>query len=192
MRHTATKWANDVGKNGADRLSQCSIVTNVEILKNAIFLKHNKAKHNKMKCTCVQNKMRNWIFPPFSIKIRLNFLTSLMIHFSLLLLSNTTKKLWPPHAKSWLIGKDSDAGTDWGQEEKGTTENEMAGLHHRLDAGRPGVLRFMGLQSQTRLSDWTELNWLKLGLLRWSFCNVYKYWIYYVVQLKRIYINYTL
>ena len=41
--------------------------------------------------------------------------------------------LWPPHAKSWLIGKDSDAGRDWGQEEKGMTEDEMAGWHHRLD-----------------------------------------------------------
>ena len=40
--------------------------------------------------------------------------------------------LWPPHAKSWLIGKDSDAGRHWGQEEKGTTEDEMAGRHHRL------------------------------------------------------------
>ena len=42
--------------------------------------------------------------------------------------------LWPPHAKSWLIGKDPDAGRDWGQEEKGTTEDEMVGRHHRLDA----------------------------------------------------------
>ena len=41
--------------------------------------------------------------------------------------------LWPPHAKSWLIGKDSDAGRDWGQEEKGTTEDEMAEWHHWLD-----------------------------------------------------------
>ena len=41
-----------------------------------------------------------------------------------------TLGLWPPHAKSWLIGKDSDAGRDWGQEEKGTTEDEMAGWHH--------------------------------------------------------------
>ena len=40
--------------------------------------------------------------------------------------------LWPPHVKSWLIGKDSDAGRDWGQE-KGTTEDEMAGWHHGLD-----------------------------------------------------------
>ena len=40
---------------------------------------------------------------------------------------------WPPHAKSGLIGKDSDAGRDWGQEEKGTTEDEMAGWHHGLD-----------------------------------------------------------
>ena len=38
--------------------------------------------------------------------------------------------LWSPHAKSGLIGKDSDAGRDWGQEEKGTIEDEMAGWHH--------------------------------------------------------------
>ena len=44
-----------------------------------------------------------------------------------------TPVLWPPHAKSWLIGKDPDAGRDWGQEEKGTTEDEMAGWHHRLN-----------------------------------------------------------
>ena len=41
-----------------------------------------------------------------------------------------TPILWPLHAKSRLIGKDSDAGRDWGQEEKGTTEDEMAGWHH--------------------------------------------------------------
>ena len=44
-----------------------------------------------------------------------------------------TSVLWPPHVKSWLIGKGSDAGRDWGQEEKGTTEDEMAGWRHRLD-----------------------------------------------------------
>ena len=44
-----------------------------------------------------------------------------------------TPVLWPPHAKSWLIGKDPDAGRDWGQEEKGTTQDEMAGWHHGLD-----------------------------------------------------------
>ena len=78
-----------------------------------------------------------------------------------------TPVLWPCYVKSWLIGKDSDAGRDWGQEEKGTTE--MAGWHHRLDghefgwtpgAGdgqRPGVLQFMGLQRVGH--DWvTELN----------------------------------
>ena len=41
--------------------------------------------------------------------------------------------LWPSDLKSQLIGKDSDAGRDWGQEEKGTTEDEMAGWHHRLN-----------------------------------------------------------
>ena len=54
-----------------------------------------------------------------------------------------TPVLWPPHAKSWLIGKDSDAGRDWGHKETGTTEVEMAGWHHRLDGHEfewtPGV-----------------------------------------------------
>ena len=43
-----------------------------------------------------------------------------------------TPVLWPPHAKSWLIGKDSDAGRDWGQRSKGATEDDMAGWHHWL------------------------------------------------------------
>ena len=54
-----------------------------------------------------------------------------------------TPVLWPPHAKSWLIGNKSDAGGDWGQEEKGTTEDEIAGWHHWLDGREsqwtPGV-----------------------------------------------------
>ena len=45
-----------------------------------------------------------------------------------------TPILWPPDTKSWFIGKDPDAGRDWGQEEKGTTEDEMAGWHHWLNA----------------------------------------------------------
>ena len=44
-----------------------------------------------------------------------------------------TPIFWPPDAKNWLVGKDPDAGKDRGQEEKGTTEDEMAGWHHRLD-----------------------------------------------------------
>ena len=68
--------------------------------------------------------------------------------------------------------KDSDAGRDWGQEEKGTTEDEMAGWHHRQDGHEfewtPGVHDRQGAwraaihgvaKSRTRLSDWTELNW---------------------------------
>ena len=44
-----------------------------------------------------------------------------------------TPIFWPPHVKSWLIGKDPDAGKDWGQEKKGMTEDEMAGWHHWLN-----------------------------------------------------------
>ena len=83
--------------------------------------------------------------------------------------------LWPPHAKSWLIGKDSDAGREWGKEEKGTTEDEMAGWHHRLDGREsewtPGVCDEQGglacCDSRGRKeSDTTErLNWTE-GVLR--------------------------
>ena len=44
-----------------------------------------------------------------------------------------TPILWPPDVKSWLMGKDPDAGKDWRREEKGTTEDEMVGWHHRLN-----------------------------------------------------------
>ena len=49
-----------------------------------------------------------------------------------------TPILWSPDAKSWLIGKDPDAGRDWGQEEKGTTEDKMVGWHHRLNGHQFG------------------------------------------------------
>ena len=84
-----------------------------------------------------------------------------------------TPILQSPHVKSWLIGKDSDAGRDWGQEEKGKTEDEMAGWHHRLDGHEfewtPGVGDGQGglaccsswgckeLDTTERL-NWTELN----------------------------------
>ena len=80
--------------------------------------------------------------------------------------------LWPPHAKSWLIGKDSDAGRDWGQE-KGTTEDEMAGWHHWLDGresewtpgdgdGQGGLACCASWRRRVR-QDWaTELNWTEV------------------------------
>ena len=70
-----------------------------------------------------------------------------------------TPILWPPHAKSWPIGKDPDAGMDTGQEEKGMTEDEMAGFHHQLDAQE---------------SDTTErLNWT--GFIKYSCSNNFKW-----------------
>ena len=85
-----------------------------------------------------------------------------------------TPVLWPTHVKSWLIGKDSDAGRDWGQEEKGTTEDEMAGWDHWLDGREsewtPGVGDGQGglacchswsrkESDTTERLNWTELNW---------------------------------
>ena len=86
-----------------------------------------------------------------------------------------TPVLWPPDAKSWLIGKDSDAGRNWGQEEKGTTEDEMAGWHHWLDGREfewsPGVGDGQGGLAccnswGCKESDTTErLNWTELTLI---------------------------
>ena len=91
-------------------------------------------------------------------------------HSEVLEIRTINYKCWGDNeVKSWLIGKDPDAGKDWGQEEKGTTEGEMVGWHHWLDGlgfewtpgigdGRPGVLQFIG--SQRVRHDWaTELNW---------------------------------
>ena len=80
--------------------------------------------------------------------------------------------LWPPHTKSWLIWKDPDAGRDWGQEEKGITEDEVVGWHHQLNehgfGWTPGVGHWQGGLAccsswchkelgMTELLNWTEL-----------------------------------
>ena len=90
-----------------------------------------------------------------------------------------TPILWPAHAKSWLIGKDPDAGRDWGQEEKGTTEDEIAGWHHRLDGhefewtlavgdGQGGLACCDSWghkeSDKIELLNWTELNKLAIRL----------------------------
>ena len=88
-----------------------------------------------------------------------------------------TPVLWPPHVKSWLIGKDPDAGRDWGQEENGVTEDEMTGWHHQLNGHEfgwtPGVCDGQGGLAccdswgrkeldMTEWLNWTELNWSTL------------------------------
>ena len=97
-----------------------------------------------------------------------------------------TPVLWPLHAKSWLIRKDSHAGRDWGQEEKGTTEDEMGWMASPTPwtwvwvnpgswwwTGRPGMLWFMG--SQRVRHDWaTELNWTDWIIVRIPRVNTWK------------------
>ena len=87
-----------------------------------------------------------------------------------------TPILWPPDVKNWLIGKDPDAGKDWGQEEKGKTEHEMVGWHHQLDGhgfgwtlgvgdGQGGLACFCpwGPKESNRTE---QLNWTLNGCLR--------------------------
>jgi len=94
-----------------------------------------------------------------------------------------TPILWPPDAKSWLIGKDPDAGKDWRWEEKGMTEDEMVGWHHWLSGHEFGWISGVG-DGQGGLvccspwghkkSDTTEqLNWTKL---------MKKMWVWYLSQ----------
>ena len=85
-----------------------------------------------------------------------------------LMLKLKLQMLWPRDAKSWLTGKDPDAGRDWGQEEKGMTEDEMVWWHHQLDGhelwassrrwwrmGKPGMLHCMGSKAMgCKESDW--------------------------------------
>ena len=99
-----------------------------------------------------------------------------------------TPILWPPHSKSWFIRKDHDAGEDWGQEEKGATEDEMVGWHHRLDGHEFGWTLGVG-DGQGGLAccdswgckesdmtewltdlDWTELNSTGILLIYFCFC----------------------
>ena len=87
-----------------------------------------------------------------------------------------TPIVWPPDAKSWLIGKDPDAEQDWRQEEKGTTDNEMVGWHHRLDGHEfeqaPGVGEGQGSLVccspwSCKESDKTErLNWTEKEMIK--------------------------
>ena len=85
-----------------------------------------------------------------------------------LMLKLKLQLLWPPDVKSWLTGKDPDAGKDWGQEEKGTTEEEMVRWHHQLDGHESEQALWVGdgqgglasMELQRVGHNWaTELNW---------------------------------
>ena len=111
-----------------------------------------------------------------------------------------TPILWPPHAKSWLIGKDSDAGRDRGQEEKGTTEDEMAGWHHQLDGhgfgwtprggdGQGGLACCNSWgRKESDTTEWvTELNWTEgqitnkniMFIFNWAFSSEFYFILLY-------------
>ena len=111
--------------------------------------------------------------------------------------------LWPPDVKNWLIWEDPDAGKDWRQEEKGTTEDEMVGWHHQFNGHgfgwTPGVGDGQGglaccgswgckESDMTERRNWTQLNWgpfsqdflsylfinLRMKKLSLFFCIFYK------------------
>ena len=89
-----------------------------------------------------------------------------------------TPIVWLPDAKSWLIGKDPDAGKDWRQEEKGTTEDEMVGWHHQLERHEfqqalgvcdgQGSLACWSLWSHKESDATEQLNWAEVNPLQYS------------------------
>ena len=81
-----------------------------------------------------------------------------------------TPILWPPDVKNWLIWKDPDAGKDWGQEEKGTTEDEMAGWHHWLNGHEFGWTLGVGdeLRDLVCCDSWGRKEFDKTERLNWS------------------------
>ena len=105
-----------------------------------------------------------------------------------------TSILWPPDMKNGLIGKEPDAEKDWKQEEKGTTQDEMAGWHHWLDGHgfgwTPGVGDGQGglvccyswshkKSDMTKQLNWTELNWIE-DVLFWYFLS---FWVLFYISL---------
>ena len=129
------------------------------------FLLSYSSKLSVINTNRYQSKIASWIMWSLSLK------TNRLIEVNQ---AKGHKRLWPPHAKSWLIGKDSDAGRDWEHEEKETTEDEMAGWHHWLDGcesewtlgdgdGQGGLACCDSWGCKE--SDMTErLNWTELNL----------------------------
>ena len=93
------------------------------------------------------------------------------IYYSNILAEREAPILWPPDAKSWLIGKDLNVGKHWGQEEKGASEDEMVGWHHRLDGhdfeqasgvnDGQGSLVCYSPQGHKELDMTEQLNWIE-------------------------------
>ena len=127
-------------------------------------------------------RLLSWVHPcflphylrGFPLWWTLNF-NDIFIRFVRTDVEAETPTFWPPDAKSWLILKDPDAGKDWGQEEKGTTKNEMVGWHHRLNGhgfgwtlgvgdGQGGLVCW-GSWGCKELDTTERLNWTELCLL---------------------------
>ena len=171
---------------------------------------------NALQCSCLENprdrgawwaaiygvaQSRTWLKWLSSSSSSIVSVVYLLILVTTLVIGRTVAEteapiLWPPDAKSKLIGKDPDAGKDWRQEEKGRTENEMVRWYHwPMDMSLSKLLELVMdreawhaaghevIKDRTWLSDWTELNW-PWGLI--TFCKGHLYWYYDHFILKHL------
>ena len=142
-----------------------------------IFTEHSQcAKYSQRTDAFELGRWRRLLrFPWTARRYNQSILKEISPEYSLegMMLKAETPTLWPPNAKCWLIWKDPDAGKDWSQEEKGTTEDEMVGWHHQLNGHE--LEYFTKLKENTQFTRVFDFSSTSLLIFVWIQITTWKY-----------------